>query len=404
MQTPPPDIAAIDRATKAAAGSQASGTQRHVWRMAQDLGLGPIIDRIHGAALDPAQWSGVVADLAKLCGAHTGIIYEFDRVRGMPTVMGTLQIDPSRAQLYEQHYYSVDPWNRHAMSSQIGRVTLTHEFMRDADFQRSEFYQDYLRQSDIFYALGTTVERTPDHMAVFGVQRGHRKGPFSKEAANMVELIAPHLRRAYLTRRTLRTVTQMCATLTETLHLVASPVLIVDGSGRLQFANRAAETLLNANDGLRLNRGIVTPSSRDQAKLFAEALANLARGLDGARASPHDVAIQRPISDRPLLLRFAMLPRGDGGDGPRIAIFVDLAAGVAQGIEQLQQALRLTKAEARLLAGLVAGESLAALSDKHRVSVNTLRVHLSRLFQKTGTHRQAELVRFALTAGGRRPG
>jgi DNA-binding CsgD family transcriptional regulator len=368
--------------------------------MAQDSGLGPIIDRIHGAALDPTQWSGVVADLATLCGAHTGIIYEFDRVRGTPAVMGTLQIDLSRAQLYEQHYYTVDPWNRHAMSSQIGRVTLTHEFMRDADFQRSEFYQDYLRQSDIFYALGTTVERTPDHMAVFGVQCGHRKGPFSKEAANMVELVAPHLRQAYLTRRTLRTVTQMCATLTETLHLIASPVLIVDGGGRLQFANRAAETLLNAGDGLRLNRGAVTPSSRNQAKLFAETLANLARGLDGAPASPHDVAIQRPTSDRPLLLRFTMLPRGDGGDGARIAIFVDLAAGVAQGIERLQQALRLTKAEARLLAGLVAGESLAALSDKHRVSVNTLRVHLSRLFQKTGTHRQAELVRFALTAGG----
>jgi DNA-binding CsgD family transcriptional regulator len=106
------------------------------------------------------------------------------------------------------------------------------------------------------------------------------------------------------------------------------------------------------------------------------------------------------MSDRPLLLRFTMLPRGDGGEGPRIAIFADLAAGAAQGIERLQQALRLTKAEARLLAGLVAGESLAALSEKHRVSVNTLRVHLSRLFQKSGTHRQAELVRFALTAGG----
>ena len=370
--------------------------------MVQESALGPIIDRIHGAAHDPTQWSGVVADLAELCGAHTGIIYEFDRVRGMPTVMGTLQIDPSRAQLYEQHYYTVDPWNRHAMSSQIGRVTLTHEFMRDADFLRSEFYQDYLRQSDIFYALGTTVERTPDHMAVFGVQRGHRKGPFSKEAANMVELIAPHLRQAYLTRRTLRTVTQMCATLTETLHLVASPVLIVDGGGRLQFANRAAETLLNAGDGLRLNRGTVTPSSRDQVALFSDALANLARGLNGVRAPAHDLAIQRPASDRPLLLRFAMLPRD--GDEPRIAIFVDLATGIARSIDRLQRALRLTKAEARLLEGLVAGESLADLSERHRVSINTLRVHLSRLFQKTGTHRQAELVRFALTAGGGQPG
>ena len=197
-QPPPQGHDHIDSAEGGASGWRSGTHKTHAGQMVQDLALGPIIDRIHGAALDPTQWSGVVADLAKLCGAHTGIIYEFDRVRGMPTVMGTLQIDPSRAQLYEQHYYSVDPWNRHAMSSQIGRVTLTHEFMRDADFQRSEFYRDYLRQSDIFYALGTTVERTPDHMAVFGVQRGHRKGPFSKEAANMVELIAPHLRRAYL--------------------------------------------------------------------------------------------------------------------------------------------------------------------------------------------------------------
>lgn len=368
--------------------------------MVRQAAIGAVIERIQSAALDPAQWSGVVADLAGLCGAHTGIIYEFDRVRAAPTVLGTLQIDPSRAQLYEQHYYAVDPWNRHAMSSQVGRVTLTHEFMRDADFQRSEFYQDYLRHSDIFYALGTTVERTADRAAVFGVQRGQRQGPFSKEAADMVELIAPHLRQACLTRRTLQTAAQMCATLTETLHLIASAVLVVDGGGRLQFANRAAEVLLKAGDGLRLDQRTVTPSSRDQAKPFADLLANLVRGSDGAPASPHDIAIQRPRSDRPLLLRFTVLPRGDGGGGPRIAIFADLAGGVTQGIERLQQALRLTRAEARLLAGLVAGESLAALSDRHRISVNTLRVHLRRLFQKTGTHRQAELVRFAMTAGG----
>lgn len=368
--------------------------------MVQESALGPIVERIHGAALDPMQWSGVVADLADLCGAHAGIIYEFDRVRGKSTVMGALGIDPSLAQLYEQHYYTVDPWNRHAMSAQTGRVTLTHEIIRDTDFERSEFYQDHLRLSGLFYALGSVVERTTEHMVVFGVQSGHRKGPFSRETATMVEIITPHMRRAYLTQRTLRTVTQMCATLTETLHLVASPVLIVDGGGRLQFANRAAEMLLNAGDGLRLNRGTVMPSSREQAKLFAETLAGLAGGADGARAPAHDVAIARPAVDRPLLLRFALLPRGEDA---RIAIFIDLAAGVAQGIERLQQALRLTKAEARLLSGLVAGESLNALSEKHRVSVNTLRVQLNRLFQKTGTHRQAELVRFALTAGGIRP-
>lgn len=248
--------------------------------------------------------------------------------------------------------------------------------------------------------MGVVIDRTVDRMAVLGVQCGYRRGPFTQEAADLVGHLMPHLRQAYLTQRTIRAVAQMCATLTETLHLVPSPVLVVDGGGRLEFANHAAEALLSACDGLRLHRGVVAPSSREQEKLFAETLAGLARGQDGERPPPHDIAIQRPSAGRPLLLRFAVLPRNDGGDGPRIAIFIDLATGVTQGVERLQQALRLTKAEARLLAGLIGGASLNALSDRHRVSVNTLRVQLARLFQKTGTHRQAELVRFALTAGG----
>ena len=192
----------------------------------------------------------------------------------------------------------------------------------------------------------------------------------------------------------------MCATLTETLHLIASPVLIVDGGGRLQFANRAAETLLNAGDGLRLNRGSVTPSSREQVELFAEALANLARGLDGARAPAHDLAIQRPASDRPLLLRFAMLPRGDGGDEPRIAIFVDLAAGVARSIKRLQQALRLTKAEARLLGAWWPGRA-SPRCPRSSGSASTPCGCIQPPVPEDRHPSPGRLVRFALTAGGR---
>ena len=368
--------------------------------MVQESALGPIIERIHGAALDPTQWSGAVAAIAEVCGAHSGILYERDQVRHTSTMVGAPGIDPGLIQAYEQHYHALDPWNRFAQNSQVGKVQRTHLLVPDDEFRRSEFYQDHSRRADIFYSMGITVDRTINHMAVFGVQCGYRRGPFSDEAADIVAHLMPHLRQTYLTQRAVRAVTQMCATLTETLHLVPSPVLVVDGAGRLEFANHSAEALLATSDGLRFSRGTVTPVSREQAKLFAETLADLARGMNGARAPAHDLAIERPKSDRPLLLHFAVLPRSDGGNGPRIAIFIDLASGLAQNVDRLQRALRLTKAETRLLAGLVAGESLAALSDKHRVSVNTLRVHLSRLFQKTGTHRQAELVRFALTAGG----
>jgi DNA-binding CsgD family transcriptional regulator len=66
----------------------------------------------------------------------------------------------------------------------------------------------------------------------------------------------------------------------------------------------------------------------------------------------------------------------------------------------LSRTLRLTGAETRLLGELVAGASLAEIAERHAVSINTLRVQLHRLFQKTGTHRQSELLRFALMNGG----
>lgn len=372
--------------------------------MATASSLGPIVERIHGAALDPTQWQAAISAIAAFCGAQCGILYELDRVHPKTDLLASPGIDPGLMRDYEQYYWTLDPWNPLALKGQIGRAALTHEIIPDAEFRRMEFYQGHCRHADVFYSLGSVIDRTADYMVVFGVQRGHRRQPFARETADIVEhFIMPHLRQAYLAQRAIRAVTQKCATLIETLHLIPSPVLVVDGAGRLEFANHSAEVLLAANDGLRLVRGAVVSSSREQSKLFAETLANLARGLDGARAPRHDIAIDRPTSDRPLLLRFALLPHDNGGEATRIAIFVDLAAGAAQGIEKLQRTLRLTAAETRLLTGLVAGKSLSALSDQHRVSVNTLRVQLRQLFQKTGTHRQAELVRFALTAGGMRP-
>lgn len=370
--------------------------------MRHGANLNGVIDRIHGAALDPGAWSGVVSDLAKLTGGHTGIIYDFEHASGRPNVLGTLGIDPGLARAYEEYYWQLDPWHRHALLARAGDPTLTHELIRDADFLRTEFYQDHLRLHDIFYALGVTVDRDAQHTTVFGVQRSKSKGPFLQEAADMMEIIAPHLRQAHRMQRLLREARQTCATLEDTLHLLHNPVMIVDGGGRLHFANRAAEQMLTRGDGLRLKGGIVAPVQRDQSRAFAEALAALATASESGLPASQDLALRRPDTEQPVILRFALLPRN--GKAPRIAIHVDQLNPGAEGLPELSRALRLTRAEARLLAELTAGESLAEIAQRHAVSINTLRVQLHRLFQKTGTHRQSELVRFALTRSGPQPG
>ena len=58
----------------------------------------------------------------------------------------------------------------------------------------------------------------------------------------------------------------------------------------------------------------------------------------------------------------------------------------------LQELFGLTPAEASLAARIPGSRGLQALSDDLGLSLSTVRTHLQRVFEKTGTHRQAELV------------
>ena len=56
----------------------------------------------------------------------------------------------------------------------------------------------------------------------------------------------------------------------------------------------------------------------------------------------------------------------------------------------------LSHAEARVASLLVHGKSVKEVSEGLQVSLNTARTHLKRIFEKTGTRRQAELMQLIL--------
>jgi DNA-binding CsgD family transcriptional regulator len=56
----------------------------------------------------------------------------------------------------------------------------------------------------------------------------------------------------------------------------------------------------------------------------------------------------------------------------------------------------LTKAEADVALLVLRGQGLTPIAEELSVSMTTVRTHLQHVFNKTDTHRQAELVRFLL--------
>jgi DNA-binding CsgD family transcriptional regulator len=64
--------------------------------------------------------------------------------------------------------------------------------------------------------------------------------------------------------------------------------------------------------------------------------------------------------------------------------------------ERLRRLYGLTPMEAEVGSRLAQGMSLSEIRDALGVTIHTVRGHLKRLFAKTDTHRQAELVRVML--------
>lgn len=52
----------------------------------------------------------------------------------------------------------------------------------------------------------------------------------------------------------------------------------------------------------------------------------------------------------------------------------------------------LTPAEARVASALMTGAALESIATQHRVSLGTVRTQLRAIYEKTCTHRQAQLV------------
>ncbi|HTV32394.1 MAG TPA: hypothetical protein VME69_04720 [Methylocella sp.] len=78
---------------------------------------------------------------------------------------------------------------------------------------------------------------------------------------------------------------------------------------------------------------------------------------------------------------------------PSQSSFVDPGADFLARVRDFAARFGLTGAETRVLAEIIGGAGLLAAATKLKITETTARTHLNRIFAKTRTHRQAELIR-----------
>jgi DNA-binding CsgD family transcriptional regulator len=178
------------------------------------------------------------------------------------------------------------------------------------------------------------------------------------------------------------------------------PTLAVDEESVILHANGAARALLKKEEGLRVSRGMLGATQREQAGELKELIRVTATSGKNTM-----FAIPRPPKARPLFVR--MVPLAVATDqepgGPQcVAVFVtDPDSQPLAGSTCLRVLYGLSEAEARLTQVLLQeGRSLRDAAERCGVTLNTAKTQLKRVFDKTGTRRRSDLVSLVLRSVG----
>jgi DNA-binding CsgD family transcriptional regulator len=180
------------------------------------------------------------------------------------------------------------------------------------------------------------------------------------------------------------------------LELVRCGAMLVAFEGKPHLANRAAMAILEKKDGISLARtGLIADRASDTRllqQLLQEAISSPERGEP--QGSP--ISLPRRSARTSLIVRVVPGPGLDCWPAVehRTALMTmyDEDKGLQIDESLLCRLYGLTRGEAALAAILIQGKSIEEAATELFISPHTARTHLKRIFMKTDTHRQTELV------------
>ena len=166
-------------------------------------------------------------------------------------------------------------------------------------------------------------------------------------------------------------------------------IVVTDADQRVLLTNRAMKAFLADGTTIATLGGKLAILHHDDGVRLHAALRAILAG-PVTDSEPHTLALSSG-AERPILLSISRME--DDAGCPRACIMVvDTAMDSQTHVRSLADAFALTPVETRLVVQLAEGRSVQEAAQRLRLKVETARTYLKQIFQKTGTHRQVDLV------------
>ena len=356
------------------------------------------VARVYDASMDVARWPEALSLLAGMFGAGASQITVASGFEALSFIK-IWGVDEELLARLTPRYLALSPRDPRLLGFQAVRYKAMHcrQVVSDAALRASDIYKEVLAHAGIEYSMMFTVPIGDEMLCNLSVMRGPDRVVFTDDDCIDFGRFAPHVARAIGMYGTFHRCREELATVKAVLDDVPLGVMVVDAD-ELKVANRAARTLLEEGDALRLDNGRLRGTTRQIDTVLRDA-------VQEARSSVHQtIGVPLPIEhDEPMRAVVRRLQADSAGmlGAPKeaVALYVtDPRKPMETPEEILQRLFGLTKREAAVLRILVEGGDLRSAARSLGVGFETVRSHVKRAKDAMGTRRRSELVRMVLSS------
>lgn len=354
----------------------------------------PLLLDLYACPARPAQWSQVLDRLCDETGARSAVVQAF-RFEGDGVRVHWQAMDRHTAGQQALPQGRLPAIDNPRLARERGLRGLQRVVRDDELFDRDDPARDALQRRLASLGIGGflgTLESLDDGLFLgIALHRGvEDRRDFDDAIATRLAKLAPHLRQACELGTRLQRSDRHLANLQAHLDGLRCGLLLCDSEARVHWSNRSARALTATGRHLQLHG--------HRLRAHSPALsAELHKEIALAGAQTRFLSLGQGGETLHLALRAQPAEEAEGE--ARILIAVTRAGDAAAvPLHAWARLLGVTGAEAALVATVVAGGTLEQHAQRRGVSTGTVRCQLKQVLAKTGTHRQSELVRLALSS------
>jgi DNA-binding CsgD family transcriptional regulator len=356
-----------------------------------------IVGDIYDCAIKPDLWSGVLARICGGIGGAAGGLMVRDFVLAQAKIEVGFGTEPHWQKLQAERYGAIAPFIAPMSYLKAGQVVAVEDVMDYDVFLQGRFYKEWAAPQGLVDAMMGILARSGSKLGAIGISFKRRATDDDKQ---VMEDLLPHLIRAVAISDLLQFRAVEVARLSAAIDMLTTGVVFLGSDLTILDINPAAQRMAHERRIVAIENGRLLLSSAEAGRKLRAAVAICAGGhLDELKIAT--ILLEGPDGAPGLVAHVLPLNKKNedslGGAAAAALFLADPEAPVRMPIETLVEQYGLSPSELRVLMGLMQGQTPREIADAHGIAMPTIRTHLRHLFEKTGTTRQMQLVKLAMS-------